>query len=69
MYGTAGTREGIELVLKNGATACFNHREELYWKNIVVGLPVHFLHTLRKHANVIYLDLNSLVEKKNEIFQ
>ena len=43
MYGTAGTQEGIELVLKNGATACFNHREELYWKNIVVGIPVHFL--------------------------
>lgn len=30
VYGTAGTQEGIDLVVKLGATACFNHREEGY---------------------------------------
>ena len=37
MYGTAGTQEGIDLVLRQGATACFNHREELYTKALIVG--------------------------------
>ena len=36
VYGTAGTQEGIELVLKQGATAAFNHREEGYSKKIMV---------------------------------
>ena len=44
VYGTAGSQEGIDLVLKHGATACFNHREELYTKNILVGIlsKIHF---------------------------
>ena len=36
VYGTAGSQEGIELVLKHGATACFNHREDGYMDKIVV---------------------------------
>ncbi|XP_060578400.1 zeta-crystallin-like isoform X2 [Ruditapes philippinarum] len=35
VYGTAGTLEGIDLVLKQGATAVFNHREEGYADKIV----------------------------------
>ncbi|XP_053381482.1 zeta-crystallin-like isoform X3 [Mercenaria mercenaria] len=35
VYGTAGTQEGIDLVLKQGATAVFNHREEGYADKIV----------------------------------
>lgn len=34
VYGTAGTQEGIDLVLKQGATAAFNHREEGYAEKI-----------------------------------
>ena len=37
VYGTAGTQEGIDLVLKQGAAAVFNHREEGYADKIVVG--------------------------------
>ena len=40
MYGTAGTKEGIDLVLKHGATACFNHREDGYMDRVVVCLII-----------------------------
>ena len=36
VIGTAGTEEGIDLVLKQGATVAFNHRKRGYSKKIVV---------------------------------
>ena len=36
VYGTAGTKEGMDFVLKQGATAVFNHKEEGYADKIVV---------------------------------
>lgn len=36
VLGTAGTAEGIELVLKNGAHQAFNHREKDYITKIKV---------------------------------
>ena len=38
VYGTAGTQEGLDLVLNNGAAAAFNHREEGYMDKILVKL-------------------------------
>lgn len=35
VYGTAGTQEGMDLVLKQGATAVFNHKEDGYIEKIV----------------------------------
>lgn len=37
VLGTAGTAEGIELVLKNGAHKAFNHREKGYLAKITVS--------------------------------
>jgi NADPH2:quinone reductase len=34
IFGTAGTAEGLELILKNGADAAFNHREADYLEKI-----------------------------------
>ena len=44
VYGTAGTQEGIDLVLKQGATAAFNHREEGYAEKITVHETIFILH-------------------------
>lgn len=37
VLGTAGTTEGLELVLRNGAHQAFNHKEEGYTSKIMVG--------------------------------
>ena len=36
VLGTAGTPEGMELVLNNGAHLAFNHREQDYTQKIMV---------------------------------
>ena len=36
VFGTAGTKEGLELALKNGAHAVFNHNEPDYLEKILV---------------------------------
>lgn len=37
VLGTAGTPEGMKLVVNNGAHQAFNHREEGYSHQIMVG--------------------------------
>ena len=36
VYGTAGTTEGLDRVLKSGAVAVFNHREDEYIAKVKV---------------------------------
>lgn len=36
VYGTAGTQEGMDFILKQGANAVFSHKEEGYADKIVV---------------------------------
>lgn len=38
VYGTAGTQEGMDFILKQGANAVFNHKEEGYADKIVESM-------------------------------
>ncbi len=41
VLGTAGTPEGIKLILNNGAHLAYNHKEKGYTDKIMVNTHVH----------------------------
>lgn len=44
ILGTAGTKDGLDLVLANGAKQAFNHKEKGYTQQIMVMLSVNALY-------------------------
>ena len=42
VFGTAGTEEGLDIVLQNGAHAVFNHNESDYFDKILVYCTCSF---------------------------
>ncbi|XP_056149298.1 quinone oxidoreductase [Lampris incognitus] len=55
VLGTAGTQEGMELVLKNGAHKVFNHREKDYTDKIMEateGRGVHVIVEMLSNVNL-----------------
>lgn len=41
VLGTAGTEEGVNMILRNGAHHAFNHRDPNYTEKIKVGMCQH----------------------------
>lgn len=48
VIGTAGTTEGENAVKQAGASLVFNHRQDGYVEQILVGLNYHFVFSLCK---------------------
>ncbi|XP_029473894.1 quinone oxidoreductase isoform X2 [Rhinatrema bivittatum] len=68
VFGTAGTAEGMSLVLQNGAHEVFNHREDNYINKIkVVGargpVEIHPRDTMAKESSIIGVALFSATKE------
>lgn len=58
IYGTAGSDEGRSLVLKNGASACFNHNDSEYLEA--------FRETLRNRAVDLVVEMRAELNLEND---
>ncbi|XP_073213441.1 quinone oxidoreductase isoform X3 [Lepidochelys kempii] len=68
VLGTAGTEEGMNIVLRNGAHKMFNHREADYIDNIkIVGsrgpIEINPRDTMMKESSIIGVSLFSATKK------
>ncbi|XP_042856364.1 quinone oxidoreductase-like [Penaeus japonicus] len=52
VVGTAGTKEGIELVLETGADAAFNHRDSKYIENLLEGEKFDIIVEMLSNVNL-----------------
>lgn len=59
VYGSAGTEKGIELVKKNGAIECFNHKKKNYLQDLMVSMNIYL------YFEIIFL-LNRKQHKRKE---
>lgn len=58
VLGTAGTAEGMKLVLNNGAHVVFNHREEGYTEKILVQQTLLYDHIITSYLGAsIHVEL------------